>query len=289
MAARKLRAARMAKLAALAALMGAAGWAQTTTTSGTVYDPRTTASALPLPGVLVYATTSAVAPLPAGVQCLTYQNPPSAASYTKTAVDGTFTLEKVPENTDYTVVIQAGKRRRQFAVQVGTAPVTGLKLHMPANHTEGDIPLIAIATGTADGVECVLRDMGISDAEFTDDTGTVNPGGRIHLYQGSGAGGEYITPSTPIRDRAYGKYDDAERLRHGDVPLPGQRLDWICEDDERAEQHHGLCQRGRARIYHALQFCVAGPGRGLSIRRFRRWQTGIPTRIIPLRIRGLRR
>ena len=195
---RKLRAARMAKLAALAALMSAAGWAQTTTTiSGTVYDPRTTASALPLPGVLVYATTSAVAPLPAGVQCLTYQNPPSAASYTKTAVDGTFTLEKVPENTDYTVVIQAGKWRRQFAVQVGTAPVTGLNLHMPASHKEGDIPLIAIATGTADGVECVLRDMGISDAEFTDDAGAVNPGGRIHLYQGSGAAGEYITPATP--------------------------------------------------------------------------------------------
>ncbi|HTX76350.1 MAG TPA: hypothetical protein VMD29_09105, partial [Terracidiphilus sp.] len=189
----------LASFAAFVALMSAPGWAQTTTTiSGTVYDPRTTASALPLPGVLVYATTGAVAPLPAGVQCLTYQSPANAASFTKTAVDGTFTLDKVPGNTAYAVVIQAGKWRRQFAVSVGTTPVTGLNLHMPSNRTQGDIPLIAIATGSADGVECVLRDMGISDSEFTDDTGTVNAGGRIHLYQGSGAGGEYITPSTPV-------------------------------------------------------------------------------------------
>ncbi len=223
---------RAAALAALMALMGAAAWAQTTTTiSGTVYDPRTTASALPLPGVLVYATTSAVAPLPAGVQCLTYQNPPSAASYTKTAVDGTFTLAGVPENADYTVVIQAGKWRRQFAVQVGTAPVTGLNLHMPANRTEGDIPRIAIATGSADGVECVLRDMGISDSEFTDDTGAVNPGGRIHLYRGSGAGGEYITPSTPLDTALTG---NTATLNGYDMVM------FPCQGDEYAQKSSAL-------------------------------------------------
>jgi hypothetical protein len=59
---------------ALAMLLAASvlASAQNTTISGTVYDPRTTSSALPLPHVLVYATTAAVAPLPAGVQCLTY-------------------------------------------------------------------------------------------------------------------------------------------------------------------------------------------------------------------------
>lgn len=196
---RNSRAPRMPILTVCMALMSAVAWAQTTTTiSGTVYDPRTTARALPLPDVLVYATTGVVAPLPDGVQCLTKQTPTDVASFTNTAVDGTFTLENVPVKAHYTVVIQAGKWRRQFAVAVGTEAVTGLKLRMPSNHTEGDIPKIAIATGFADGVECVLRDMGISDSEFTDDTGTVNPGGRIHLYQGSGAGGEFITPSTPL-------------------------------------------------------------------------------------------
>jgi hypothetical protein len=183
--------------------------AQNTTISGTVYDPRTNSSALPLPHVLVYATTAAVAPLPAGVQCLTYQAPTGVASFTYTAVDGTFTLTDVPENGSYTVVIQAGKWRRQFPNQaVGSVPLTGLQLHMPADHTQGDIPLIAVATGNLDGSECVLRDMGIADTEYTDDNGT--SGGRIHLYFGTdngwvdtnygypGGGGAVINASTPL-------------------------------------------------------------------------------------------
>jgi hypothetical protein len=171
--------------------------AQSTTISGIVYDPRTTASALPLPSVLVYVTTGAVAPLPSGAQCLTYSTPGGATSYTYTGVDGSFTLKNVPVNSSYTLVIQAGKWRRQFSQAADAAPITGLSLHMPSNHLQGDIPMIAIATGAADGVECVLHDMGIADSEFTDDTGTTNPGGHIHLYQGSASTGAYITPSTP--------------------------------------------------------------------------------------------
>jgi hypothetical protein len=180
-----------------ACALSAPASAQTTTISGTVYDPRTTASALPLPNVLVYVTTGAVAPLPSGVQCLTYSTPGGATAYTYTGVDGSFTLKNVPVNSSYTLVIQAGKWRRQFPQAVDTVPITGLNLHMPSNHLQGDIPMIAIATGSADGVECVLHDMGIADTEFTDDTGSTNPGGHIHLYQGSASTGAYITPSTP--------------------------------------------------------------------------------------------
>ena len=82
-------------------------------------------------------------------------------------------------------MIQAGKWQRQFPETVAAAPLTGLVLAMPANHTQGNIPFIAINTGEVDGAECVLRDMGISDSEFTDDNETVNPQGRIHLYQGN--------------------------------------------------------------------------------------------------------
>lgn len=172
-------------------------WAQTTTIQGTVFDPRTTSSALPLPSVLVYVTTGTVQPLPSGVQCLTYSAPKDAISYAYTATDGTFTLDNIPQNTDYTLVIQAGKWRRQFAVSVGGSAITSLNLHMPADHTQGDIPMIAISTGSADGVECVLHDMGIADTEFTDDTGTVNPGGHIHLYLANQSSGASVTSSTP--------------------------------------------------------------------------------------------
>lgn len=190
--------------------------AQTATVSGTVYDPRTTSASLPIPNVLVYVTTGTVAPLPGGVQCLTFSAPKDAAGYTYTAVDGTFTLDKVPQNTAYTLVIQAGKWRRQFALNLGSDPVAGLQLHMPANHTQGDIPMIAVATGMVDGVECVLHDMGIDDTEFTDDTGSTNPGGHIHLYKGSGASGAQISANTPIEDTLTG---DMTKLNTYDVVM----------------------------------------------------------------------
>jgi hypothetical protein len=189
---------------------------QTTTISGTVYDPRTTASALPISNVLVYVTTGTVDALPTGVQCLTYAAPTGVASYTYTAVDGTFTLTNVPTNATYTLVIQAGKWRRQFNEVVVNDPLTGLALHMPANHTQGDIPLIAISTGAVDGLECVLHDMGIADTEFTDDNGTVNAGGRIHLYKGNGSPGAEINASTPVDTMLTG---DATTLNGYDVVM----------------------------------------------------------------------
>ncbi len=191
-------------LLCLLPVTGAVAFAQATTISGVVFDPRTT-NALPLPNVLVYATTAPVAALPTGVQCLTYQAPTGVVSYAYTAVDGTFTLANIPENATYTVVIQAGKWRRQFPnEEVGTSPLTGLVLNMPANQTEGDIPKIAIVTGSVDGVECVLLDMGIASSEFTDDTGSVNPNGRIHLYQGGGNPGAEISASTPVESTLTG-------------------------------------------------------------------------------------
>jgi hypothetical protein len=173
--------------------------AQTTTISGIVYDPRATANSLPLPNVLVYATTNPVASLPSGVQCLTSNNatPTGVVAYTFTAVDGTFELGNIPVNSTYTIVIQAGKWRRQFTENVGAGSLTGLALHMPANHTQGDIPMIAIATGAVDALECVLLQMGIAPTEFTDDNGTVNSGGHIHLYRGTSATGAEINASTP--------------------------------------------------------------------------------------------
>ncbi len=177
--------------------------AQTTAISGTVYMPNGTNV---LPNALVYVTTSTPAAFVSGANCpgancLTASTavPAGVTIYTYTAVDGTFSLSNVSENTTYTLVIQAGHWRRQFSEEVATSAITGLSLSMPSTHAQGDIPLIAISTGSKDALECVFHDLGVSNNEITDDTVTSGAtlGGRIHLYKGDHSAGAEISASTP--------------------------------------------------------------------------------------------
>ena len=155
----------------------------TTTITGKVYSPN---GVDPLPNILVYVPTTAVQPLPAGLSTcaaasqLVSGNPLVS---TTTAADGTFSLTSPQLAGTQTLVIQAGKWRRQYpnvvinACQINIAPT----LAMPQNQSQGDIPHIALSTGSSDAIECVLRKIGISDSEFTAAGGT----GRISLYAGS--------------------------------------------------------------------------------------------------------
>ena len=190
--------------------------AQTTVNvSGTVYDPRTT-NALPLPNVLVYITDTQPAAFAStlatnAVQCLTVNNTPTNIASTFSLADGTFTLSGVPvtSGSTYWIVIQAGKWRFYQTIDL-SQDQTGLALHMPRNHSVGDIPYIAISTGAVDGLECVFKDMGIDTTEFSDDSGSVNPTGHIHLYSSTAtytsgkksivAGGAVASTSTPSDD-----------------------------------------------------------------------------------------
>src|SRR5215469_261416 len=166
---------------------------QTTSISGTVYAPNNTD---PLPNVQVYIPNAPVDAFTPGVSCPAPGQPPSGSPLvgTTTAVDGTFTLTNVPVGSNIPLVIQAGRWRRQVVVP-GTAACTNTSFstRMPQNQSEGDIPKIAIVTGSADEVECVLRKVGVSDSEFTDPTGT----GRINLIAGSGSRGAVIDAGTP--------------------------------------------------------------------------------------------
>jgi len=166
---------------------------QTTSISGTVYAPNGTD---PLPNVTVYIPNAAVDAFTPGVSCPVPGTIPSGSPLVgaSTGVDGSFTLSNVPVGSNIPLVIVAGRWRRQVVVP-GTAACadTAFSTRMPRNQTEGDIPKIAIATGSVDEVECVLKKVGIDDSEFTNPSGT----GRVNLYSGSGSAGARIDANSP--------------------------------------------------------------------------------------------
>ena len=173
----------------------------TTSISGTVYAPNGTD---PLPNVLVFVPNAALTAMKPGVTCPVPGAAPDGSPLvgTTTAADGTFHLENVPVGTSIPLVIQSGRWRRLLTVPTTTACTdTAFSANMPTQQSEGDIPQFAIATGSADEVECVLRKVGIKDSEFTNPLST----GRIHLYgdltypNGEGSGGAVIDANTPLQ------------------------------------------------------------------------------------------
>ncbi len=157
----------------------------------------------PVPGVLVYIPTTAVAPFDSNpnapqVQCTQCGADVSGNPLleTTTAYDGTFTLQNVPVSTGsgdtIPIVIQLGHWRRQYAFPIANACATNAlpqALNLPSTSAEGDIPLTAISTGNWDAIECVLLKMGVSQSEFTsfatwnaEDAGSMVKPGRVHIY-----------------------------------------------------------------------------------------------------------
>ncbi len=173
----------------------------TTSITGKVYDP---AGKVPLYNVIVYVPSAPVPTFMPGVSCdrcgASVVNPVTSAITDET---GTFVLRDVPAGADIPLVIQVGKWRRQITVP-NVAPCADTPMmdpqvtRLPRNKSEGDIPLIAIAAGGADQMECLPRRLGIDDAEFTSGTGD----GRIHLYSGKDEGANH--PITSIAPALHG-------------------------------------------------------------------------------------
>jgi hypothetical protein len=191
--------------------------------SGVVYAPNGTD---PLPNVTVYVPNDTVQAFPAGVSCPISGSPPSGSPLvgTVTDVNGKFTLVDMPVGANIPLVIVSGRWRRQLVIP-GTTACTNTALPptfsvMPQNQSQGDIPKIAIATGSVDQVECVLRKVGINDSEFTDPTGT----GRINFYTGSAVSGSAIDSKTPTQASLMGgdNLNDSPLSQYDVLMLPCQ-------------------------------------------------------------------
>ncbi len=176
----------------------------TTSISGTVYDPK---GENPLYNVIVSIPNAPLTAIGGGNPVCTTCDADVSGEPIATALtdaNGHFVLKNVPWNTDFPLVMQLGKWRRQITISASLVtnrcadnPIpstwatnavstpTNPSLRLPRKITDGDnngqytsMPKIAITTGRLDALECLLTRIGIDTSEFTNPSGT----GHINLF-----------------------------------------------------------------------------------------------------------
>jgi hypothetical protein len=176
----------------------------TTSISGIVYDP---AGKDPLFNIAVYVPATPLQPLPAGVPTGSDACACNAlfksgeVVQTATGVDGSFKLANAPVG-NVPLVIQVGKWRRQFMVQTTACQDTPMPNKMltlpgtvPAGDTNTSMPDIAVSTGGADTLECLMQRIGLPRSEYVNGAAGA---GHVHIFSGGqpggGAGGQVGGP-----------------------------------------------------------------------------------------------
>lgn len=173
----------------------------TTTISGKIYDP---AGKNPLYGVAVYVPNAPLAALPSGASCASCESQYSGSPLVAALTDarGAFEIQNAPVGADVPLVIQIGKWRKQVVIANVAACVDNAQpdrsLTLPKNHLVGDVPHIAISTGGADSLECLLRRVGLDASEYG--PADTAPGAHIHIFRGSG--GADTSPAAPASSTA---------------------------------------------------------------------------------------
>jgi hypothetical protein len=168
-----------------------------TTISGTVYAPNGT---LPLYGITVYVPDSDPGTMtdPPPIDCSRCTDSLPGTPIGAPAVTdemGHFTLTNMPSGVPVPLVIVSGKWRRILklptvnqctdnAVTMADTTLPKSMDDMTPNTTSVHMPKIALTTGSADSLECLVRKLGIADKEITNSSGT----GRVHFYHGNGVG-----------------------------------------------------------------------------------------------------
>jgi hypothetical protein len=182
---------------------------KTTTVTGKVYDP---AMKNALYNVAVYVPAVPLVALPKGVPTGTdacscgalFQS--GAITNTTTAVDGSFTLKNVPVGAQVPLVLQIGKWRRFMKIKVTACEdnaQSDKSLHLPSTVPAGDIddniPDIAVSTGIADTLECLMLRVGLPKSEYVAGTSS---GGHVHIFSG-GVPGTTPNKANPIGLQEY--------------------------------------------------------------------------------------
>lgn len=224
---------------------------KTTTITGKVYDP---AGINPLYDALIYIPNKTPEAIPddASVECDRCGVVASGAPLVSavTGPDGTFTLENVPVGVDLPVVIQVGKWRRIVTLPKANAcvdnPVVdeGL-IRLPRNSTEGHLPKMAIATGNADPFECLLRKIGIDDAEFTVPGGT----GRVQMFKGGG-GVDLADATAPDYSTLWGDVDYMKQYDIVILPCESSTREDLKTDAGHYNFRNYVDEGGRAFVTH---------------------------------------
>ncbi len=161
--------------------------ASQTTISGTVLAP-SPIDPDPIYNAIVSIPNEALKPFDKGVSCDHCGAPVSGSPIAAvlTGPDGRFEIKNAPAGDDIPLVVQIGRWRRAVKLPhveaCKTTEVPANLTHLPRTQAEGDIPLMAIATGLYDPMECLLRKIGVDDSEFTPPTGK----GRVHFYVQNG-------------------------------------------------------------------------------------------------------
>jgi hypothetical protein len=210
-----------------------------------VYDP---AGKLPLYNVVVYEPSEPLQPLSQGASCETcagnFSGRPVAAAVSDAA--GHFKLEGLHATKDVPLVIQVGKWRRQITLPSVTACQDNViedpeLFRLPRNQAEGDLPKMAVVRGGSEALECLVRKLGVDDAEFTPDSGT----GRVHLYVS--AGGTATAGTASMAGAALGTddslLDDVAKMRGYDMVLLG------CEGTDNIIEGRSVAQYLNVRNY----------------------------------------
>ncbi|HUS32135.1 MAG TPA: hypothetical protein VMZ53_26730, partial [Kofleriaceae bacterium] len=173
---------------------------------------------LPLYGVTIYVPNADPGPFMEGAQCgrCDQQIPGEPITSAKSDEAGRFTMSDVPAGRDIPLIVTVGKWRKRVAIPMVNEcqdnPLPPELTSLPTSRQEGDIPKMAIATGSCDALECLVRKLGIADTEFTPEGGN----GRVHLYASNGAtkfqNGTTFTPATSL-------WGDLNKLKQYDIAL----------------------------------------------------------------------